>query len=204
MSNVHGGDHRHTRLRSSRPPTPYRGNSGDDQNRRRRVSAFGALENRRELGADAARSRAAIPLPDRKYRGQNAIEVALAIHCVAARGQRRPAGRSGLCCRARRDELPPRHRRSTGQCRTLVRSGVVTHIPATRRRSSEASRSLRVRIPRGGRAFGQIKSTGTSSVIHRAPCIAEAARPAITPRRRVHSHAAAVRCASVGETPTGT
>jgi len=57
--------------------------------------------------------------------------------------------------------------------------------------------------PRGARAFVQMTSTGASSGIHRAQCIAEAAEPAITPCLRVHSHAAAVRCAGVGVAPIG-
>ena len=82
-------------------------------------------------------------------------------------------------------------------------SGVVTLMPDDEPAFSGPSRSLLVGIPCGERAFAQMSSTGLSSAIQRAPCIAAAASPATTPRRRVHSHAASVRCASDGETPTG-
>jgi hypothetical protein len=79
-----------------------------------------------------------------------------------------------------------------------VRPGVVAGSPASGWISSSINTSRRVTRPRGARALVQTNSIGTSWSIQRDPCSAEAARPATTPPRWDHSHAALVRCRNVG------
>lgn len=74
-----------------------------------------------------------------------------------------------------------------------VRSGVVTMRSPNRRTSLSSNSSSRVITPFGGRAFGQISSTGSSSSIHLDPCIADADNPETIASPRDHRCGAVMR-----------
>jgi len=74
-----------------------------------------------------------------------------------------------------------------------VRSRVVTGSLPTYVISSSASASFRTIRPGCRRARLEMSSISMSSSTHCAPCNADAATPAITPRRSVASHAASAR-----------
>ncbi|NBQ41529.1 MAG: hypothetical protein EBU23_02885 [Mycobacteriaceae bacterium] len=96
---------------------------------------------------------------------------------------------------------PGRRRRPRSKA---VRAGVVTGRSPMNWVSPSSSRSLRTTISQGGRRLVCTNSGGVFGSIQRAPCNAEADKPATTPRRPDQSQAARARSAVDRSAPRAT